>query len=694
MRYHVIIRHENKPDHLRRLIDQLANQRTDARPVDVTVFDNASRASLQVVELRVKQLPWVDLLKLERRHKAADLWQLWNRMLRAGSKSSAGLVVFLDATSQIAANFFDLLEAYWPSVAGPNTAALHLVADDRHQAGEFSETDLPLSQFVCAAPFFSAAGVLNNTDQPRLTLAQTIIGRGFRVFTPAKALIRVATPEQDQNVARVAPALKGAKAPTLRAPAKAIPPAPIFFSLASLPGRVDTLREIIADMLPQVDRIGVFLNGYPEVPDFLNHPRIVIARSQDHGDQGARGKLWFVREFRDHIHVIGDDDLKYPPDYAEKMAGAVEKYRRRAVVALHAYDLPRPFVSYAHAPKTHNFRSALDADCPVDIVGAGMMAFHGRTVSADILKAIRHPNMVDPYFALWARRHGVPLIAIARKENWLHQAVVYESIYDRVLRDDAVQTGVCRTIMATPRILVAIPTFNRPKMLMQLVERLGSMRGRRGVHVLAIDDGSTTSYRAVDAFAATVPWFTLQHHDRNFGKHGFWKTINEFFADAKLGRFDYLVALQDDVAVCADFLDVLFDHWDAIADARKGALNLFVDDLPRTTRGQWGAGAPVRRRFGDAEVDECGWFDGEWFMPRSTMAALNFMVNPIPPSRWHANPSRSAGDGEQLSIRLRRLGLKIYRPSHSLLDALPGGSHMHPERTWEFKAANFIGGTP
>ena len=66
MRFHVIIRHENKPDALRRLIDSIDAQRTDSRPVDVTVFDNASRASLQVVELRIKQLPWVDLLKLER----------------------------------------------------------------------------------------------------------------------------------------------------------------------------------------------------------------------------------------------------------------------------------------------------------------------------------------------------------------------------------------------------------------------------------------------------------------------------------------------------------------------------------------------------------------------------------------------------------------------------------------------------
>ena len=58
----------------------------------------------------------------------------------------------------------------------------------------------------------------------------------------------------------------------------------VVATIASIPARQESLRQVIERIIPQVDAIGVYLNNYTEVPGFLNDPKVTVIRSQDHGD--------------------------------------------------------------------------------------------------------------------------------------------------------------------------------------------------------------------------------------------------------------------------------------------------------------------------------------------------------------------------------------------------------------------------
>jgi len=696
--FQVFITTCNNPEQLRLLLAEIARQQNDDNyQIDVSVIDNKSTADYDYVHRTFKGKSWIHFESLSSRHGDGERWKIWNRRFEIAKNSSANYFVFLDDHAEICSNFFSLIEKYWHRINAPAAMLLDLLPENPAPAKRRNYGELQLCESSSLSPLFCCIPAMLKTfgysippcADPVKYLGEQLCAKGMEVLSVADPFIRSETTRS-----RISPVNSAASSPApsneakkQEAPVKAPPKAdPIIFSLASMPNRVESLKQAIEQMLPQVDQICVYLNCYEEVPAFLNHEKIEIARSQDHDDQGARGKLWFVKKHRGY-HIIGDDDLSYPPDYAQRMVAKVEQYQRRAVVALHGYDLPTPFISYAKSPKTHNFQSAVAEDCLVDIVGTGMMAFHSDLTPHGIFDRIGHPNMVDPYFALWARENGIPFICIEREKFWLKQAKKYPAIYDWVKTDDSVQTALCKKLLAIPRIIVVIPTFNRPKLLLKLLRQIKQMRPV-GTCVFINDDYSSADYAEVCPFIESHEWITFHRHSWNYGKKEFWQTINEFLAEAKMCRVEYMIALQDDNKLCSNFFVELFAVWNAIRNKNKAALNIVVDDLPRTKIGQWGAPPPKRLRYGNAEVDDCGWFDGEWMMNRAGLEAVNYTITPIPKNRWKGHPARSAGDGEQLSRRIRKAGFKVYRPIKALVKTVPCRSEMHKERTWH---ANMVG---
>ena len=51
--------------------------------------------------------------------------------------------------------------------------------------------------------------------------------------------------------------------------------------VASIPGRVDTLKLTVSSLLPQVDMIFVALNGYKEAPDFITEDKKIVYALMD-----------------------------------------------------------------------------------------------------------------------------------------------------------------------------------------------------------------------------------------------------------------------------------------------------------------------------------------------------------------------------------------------------------------------------
>ncbi len=188
-------------------------------------------------------------------------------------------------------------------------------------------------------------------------------------------------------------------------------------TLASIPARRKALKQVVASLLPQVDRLCVYLNGYADVPEFLDHPRIIVARSQDHGDRGAAGKMFWC-EALSGFHFVCDDDIIYPPDYVRRTTQSLAKQGYRAAVSYHGSRLRFPISTYHSSRQVLHCMKHVGADTPAHVIGTGVLAYH-----TDLLRLQRAdfpvPNMVDVAFALVAQRKRIPLLVLAHKGRWL-----------------------------------------------------------------------------------------------------------------------------------------------------------------------------------------------------------------------------------------------------------------------------------
>jgi hypothetical protein len=190
-------------------------------------------------------------------------------------------------------------------------------------------------------------------------------------------------------------------------------------SLAAIPARVDSLNTVIERLLPQVDRVNVYLNAFQECPQFLLHPKITVARSQEFGDIGDAGKFFWASSV-DGYHFTCDDDILYPLDYVERTISAIEALARQAVVGWHGSILQSPFLDYYHSDsrKIYSFRRAASQNLSVHLLGTGVMAYHTSTIKVG-LQDFPSPNMADTWFGVLGQRQSVPFVQLAREEGYL-----------------------------------------------------------------------------------------------------------------------------------------------------------------------------------------------------------------------------------------------------------------------------------
>lgn len=194
---------------------------------------------------------------------------------------------------------------------------------------------------------------------------------------------------------------------------------PVVFSLASIPEREGFLENTINSIYRQCDSIHVYLNGYVEVPSFLNEPKITVYRSQDHGDLSANGKVWFLNQKleRGYVFLI-DDDIIYPKNYVQLMVETLQKYKHQFAVCVHGSIFSDHLKWYYQRSSMFPFKRALLHDCVVNLPGSGTFAFHTDTLklSYDDFQPF---TMVDLILGILCRDQQVPIVSVARGHDWL-----------------------------------------------------------------------------------------------------------------------------------------------------------------------------------------------------------------------------------------------------------------------------------
>lgn len=226
----------------------------------------------------------------------------------------------------------------------------------------------------------------------------------------------------------------------------------VFVGLASIPARVDSLKKVIEGMLPQVEGIGVYLNNYDEVPEFLKHPKIQIARSQDHGDVRDNGKFFFLDKTSCAKYATIDDDIAYPSNYIERLLSLQEALGGTHAIGVHAVAYGRRVEKLLKGRYLWHFKAENDCLLPCNMVGTGTLLFDQRYFKL-AYSEIGTPGMADVWFAVAAKKRGFTLWVAPRAQNWLHPIELEEvepeeqdeaedapkNLYTEGLRDDSVQ---------------------------------------------------------------------------------------------------------------------------------------------------------------------------------------------------------------------------------------------------------------
>ena len=202
------------------------------------------------------------------------------------------------------------------------------------------------------------------------------------------------------------------------------PGARAMVSIATIPGRESSLRQVVGSLLPQVGRINVYLNGYPEVPEYLDHPKVVVARSQEHGDAGDAGKFFWLGCEAEY-YLTCDDDILYPPDYAVRTIAAIERYGRKAVIGWHGSILGDPFRDYYDTRTILSFYRACKRDVAVHILGTGAVGFHASTLAL-AFSDFPVPNMADVWLGVKGQQARVPFIGCAHGAGELRPIEQFE----------------------------------------------------------------------------------------------------------------------------------------------------------------------------------------------------------------------------------------------------------------------------
>ncbi|HEU4913791.1 MAG TPA: hypothetical protein VFT16_00085 [Candidatus Saccharimonadales bacterium] len=197
----------------------------------------------------------------------------------------------------------------------------------------------------------------------------------------------------------------------------------IVAGMATMPDRLPYLEEVVETMRPQVDALRVYLNNFVEVPGFLR-PEEAILSSDARGDLGAEGKLYWMDGkdgLEDYTHYLTiDDDLGYPDDYVSTLAKEFDARGGKAIVGVHGSTFLHPVENFVESrDERFRFYEALNRARQVHLLGTATTMWSRDTIELDLDKDFPIRNASDLQLAVAAQKQQVPMIAIARPEQWV-----------------------------------------------------------------------------------------------------------------------------------------------------------------------------------------------------------------------------------------------------------------------------------
>lgn len=223
-------------------------------------------------------------------------------------------------------------------------------------------------------------------------------------------------------------------------------------AMATIPERTTSLYRVIQDILPQVDKLNIYLNNFKQIPAFCRNPKIETFLSMNHGDFGDAGKFFKVAENKGYYFPI-DDDLIYANTYIANLISGIERYKRVAVVSYHGRVMPeQPVRTYYYGHKeVYQCLQKVEQDIDVHIGGTGVMGFHSDTIKLSINDfPVQFKNMADIHMGIACQKAKVPVKLLAHDLGYIKhsESVSFKNtIHYKYHQNDMHQTGLVNKVL-------------------------------------------------------------------------------------------------------------------------------------------------------------------------------------------------------------------------------------------------------
>lgn len=195
----------------------------------------------------------------------------------------------------------------------------------------------------------------------------------------------------------------------------------VVAAVASIPSRVLSLKDTVNSILPQVDRLFVYLNGYVDVPSFLKDERIEVILDFE-GRNAAAAKLYWLSKVKAYYFSI-DDDIIYPSDYCEKTIDNYKNNAVGAVVSYHGKNL-KPLAGHQRLDRKEMFlfEKELKINTRAHVLGTGVMMVDTRKINLPLFEvASHHPRAIDLAVSTFLREKGIARYVLKKDSEWLKQ---------------------------------------------------------------------------------------------------------------------------------------------------------------------------------------------------------------------------------------------------------------------------------
>jgi|694.fasta_scaffold04404_22 hypothetical protein len=224
---------------------------------------------------------------------------------------------------------------------------------------------------------------------------------------------------------------------------------PVICGLATVKKRITNLELTVKSIINQVDKLIVYQNGYKEMFNFLENPKIEIISSLDTKiDMGDAGKFFTVGSYSNCYYLTIDDDLIYPEDYVSNITNHLIKFNNKVIVTHHGKIMKDKPLSY-YNDISKNYR-CLDEINDLEVVhfgGTGVMGIYLNEGHNLKFSYFKNPNMTDIWMGKYSEENNLPIIVLPHKKEWIKYSLpldYIETIYRRYKNDHEVQNEVLK----------------------------------------------------------------------------------------------------------------------------------------------------------------------------------------------------------------------------------------------------------